>query len=268
MDLKRQQDKERVLYGFWLSPYMALVAHVLKESSIPFRYERVSPFVGGTISDNHTARNPLAKIPSFQDSNGLIVSESQAICRYLSRTYPEARKFYPCGDPALCAEIDTTNDFLTFSISGPFFNWFVVGAYYPQAFRLKTEEESRIFSSWSLINVKSALGRLIPSSQMSPFLLGAEPTLPDFHLFHILQLGKTFAEIFEMPLLNLLAGDEALQKFYAAMSLRPSTEEVLKAQAAEYAVTKREIFEDFGDAYEEDLKLARLALKALFGRDF
>ncbi len=263
-----ERNASRTLYGFWLSPYVSLVAQVLEEAGLAYRYERVSPFTGESQSEAHLLRNPLGKVPCLREPVDTLVYESQAICRYLSRTYPEARKFYPCGDPALCAEIDTTNDFLTFSISGPFYNWFVVGAYYPQAFRLKTEEESRIFSSWSLINVKSALGRLIPGSKMSPFLLGAEPTLPDFHLFHILQAGKTLAEIFEMPLLNLLAGDEALQKFYAAMSSRPSTEEILKAQAAEYAVTKREIFEDFGDAYEEYLKSARLALKALFGRDF
>ena len=41
-----KEGRERVLYGFWISPYMALVAHILKESNIPFRYERVSPYVG------------------------------------------------------------------------------------------------------------------------------------------------------------------------------------------------------------------------------
>ena len=58
MDTERGDD-ERVLYGFWISPYMALVGHVLKQAAIPFRYERVSPFVGGTISETHTERNSL-----------------------------------------------------------------------------------------------------------------------------------------------------------------------------------------------------------------
>ena len=69
---QQKGSTERVLYGFWLSPYMALVAHVLKESNISFRYERVSPYVGGTHTDEHKARNPLGKIPSLEDSNGLV----------------------------------------------------------------------------------------------------------------------------------------------------------------------------------------------------
>jgi len=260
-------ENERILYGFWLSPYMATVAHVLKESNIPFRYERVSPFVGDTQSDQHIARNPLGKIPSLEDSNGLIVSESQAICRYISRTYPRAQQFYPCADPVLCAPVDTANDFLTFSISGPFFNWFVVGAYYPQAFKFKTERESEIYSSWSLIMIKGALGRLIGSAKMSPFLLGPDPCLADFHLFHILELGKTFSQIFEMPLLNLMGKNEALQNFYTAMSSRTSTREILQAQAGELALTRHEIFEEFGKAMEDSLVPARAALKALFGHE-
>lgn len=267
MELATRQDKERVLYGFWLSPYMSLVAHLLKESDIPFRYERVSPFVGATQTDEHKARNPLGKVPSFEDSNGLIVSESQAICRYVARTYPEARKFYPCDDPVRCAAVDATNDFLTFSISGPFFNWFVVGAYSPKAWRLKTEQESQTFSSWSMIMVTNALSRLKEGASMSPFLLGSEPCLPDFHLFHILELGRTFSQTFEMPFLNLAGSDEALQEFYAAMSSRPSTEQILKDKAAEYPITEREIFEEFGNANGETLKLLKAALQAFFGHE-
>ncbi len=263
----KSKENERVLYGFWLSPYMATVAHVLKESNIPFRYERVSPFVGGTQTDEHKTRNPLGKIPSLEDSSGLIVSESQAICRYISRTYPEAQKLYPCADPVLCAAVDAANDFITFSISGPFFNWFVVGAYYPQTFGFETERESEVFSSWSLVIVKNALARLLQGAKLSPFLLGPDPCLPDFHLFHILELGKTFSQMFEMPFLDLMAGDEALQGFYTAMSSRASTQEILQAQADEYALTRRELFEEFGVAYEQILVPARAALQALFGHE-
>ena len=268
MTLDQQEEgSERVLYGFWISPYMALVAHILKESNIAFRYERVSPYVGGTHTDRHKARNPLGKIPSLEDSNGLIVSESQAICRYISRTYPEARKFYPCDDPVHCADVDAMNDFITFSISGPFFNWFVVGAYFPKAFGVKVEQESQIFSTWSMMMIGDALGRLVSGSKMTPFLLGSDPYLPDFHLFHVLELGKTFSKIFEMPLLNLVEGNEALQKFYEAMSSRPSTKEIIEAQEGEYPITKRELFEEFGKAYEERLKPGKAVLQAMFGHE-
>ena len=267
MESKEKRDEERILYGFWLSPYMALVAHVLVESNIAFRYVRVSPFVGGTRTDAHRARNPLGKIPSLEDSNGTIVSESQAICRYLARTYVEARRIYPCGDAVRCADVDAMNDFLTFSISGPFFSWFVIGAYFPKAWGVKTEHESQIFSTWSMLMIRDGLRRLIEGSKMSPFLLGPEPTLPDFHLFHVLELGKTFSQLFEMPFLNLSEGDQALQEFYRAMSSRASTKEILEAQAGELPLTKHELFEEFGKASEETLKPARAALQALFGHE-
>jgi glutathione S-transferase len=262
-----EQGGQRVLYGFWLSPFMSLVAQMLKESGLDFRYERVSAYVGGTIADQHRARNPLGKIPTLEDANGVIISESQAICRYLARTYPAAAEFYPCNDPLRCAEVDALNDFITFSISGPFFNWFVVSGYYPKAFGVKTEQESQIFSTWSMLMIRGALMRLSSSAHMPPFLLGQEPCLPDFHLFHLLELGKTFSALFDIPLMDLLASDEGLQKFYDTMAARPSTKEILAAQAQEFPMTRQELFRDFGPAYDEMLKPARAVLRAMFGHD-
>jgi glutathione S-transferase len=74
---------------------MSLVAHFLKEADMVFSYERVSPFIGDTVAESHRSRNPLGKVPTLIDADGTIISESHAICRYLSRTYPEARRLYP-----------------------------------------------------------------------------------------------------------------------------------------------------------------------------
>jgi glutathione S-transferase len=262
-----EEGGQRVLYGFWLSPFMSLVAQMLKESGLDFRYERVSPYLGGTIADQHMARNPLGKIPTLEDTNGVLISESQAICRYLARTYPAAAEFYPCDDPFRCAEVDALNDFITFSIAGPFFNWVVVSGYFPKAFGAKTEQESQIFSTWSMLMVRSALGRLSSSARVQPFVLGQEPYLPDFHLFHILEAGRTVSALFDIPFMNLLEGDERLQKFYDAMAARPFTKEILAAQAQEFPVTRQELFRDFGPAYDNMLKPARAALRAMFGHD-
>jgi glutathione S-transferase len=261
------QSGAPVLYGFWLSPYMSLVAHILKESGIAFRYERVSPYVGATHSSAHTAKNPLGKIPTFEDANGVVLSESQAICRYLARTHPEARRFYPCNDPVKCAEIDAMNDFITFSISGPFFNWFVVSGYFPKAWGMKTEVESQIFSTWSVFMLGDAISRLLSSARMEPYLLGSTPYLPDFHLFHILELGKTFSEVLDIPFMNLTGGNEVLRKFYDVVSARPSTLEILETQAGEHETSVRELFEDFGPAYAERVGPGKAILEALFGHE-
>lgn len=55
------------LYGLWLSPYTATVAHVLQESNIAFHYKRVSPFVGNTHSEEFKTKNPFGKVPCLED---------------------------------------------------------------------------------------------------------------------------------------------------------------------------------------------------------
>jgi len=247
--MSEQSVNERTLYGFWLSPYMSQVAHILLEAGLSYRYERVSPYKGSTQTPEHKARNPLGKIPSLKDANGVDIAESQAICRYLARVYPEARKFYPSDDPALCAQVDAKNDFITFSIGGPFFNWFVFSAYFPKAWQLKLEKEAHTYSLCSVYLISGGLARLVESSIMEPFLFGKEPFLPDFQLFYTLELSQTFSELFDMPIMNLLSGNATLQKFYDAMCERPSTHEILAAKASELEATKKELFEEFGTAY-------------------
>ena len=128
----------------------------------------------------------------------------EASCRYLARVYPQARNLYPSDDAVACAEVDTTNDFINFSISGPFFYCFVFGAYFPKAFGLRTESESLVYSQASVFLIKESLMRLMAGAKRAPFLLGPEPLLPDFNLFHVLELGRTFAKVFDMPLRDVL----------------------------------------------------------------
>jgi len=72
---------------------MSMVAHLLEESQIEFRYQRGSPYLGDTLTPQHLTRNPLGKIPCLEMCDGVLLSESRAICRYLARNRPEARTF-------------------------------------------------------------------------------------------------------------------------------------------------------------------------------
>ena len=259
-------DKAK-LYGFWMSPFMATVANTLRESNIDFEYHRISPFLGETYQQAHLNRNALAKIPSYEDTNGQIISESLAICRYLSRTNPKFQKLYPSEDPFECSKVDQKMDYINFSISGPFFNWFVVSAYYPKAFGAKTEKESEIFSGWSAFNIHNHIQRLLNASAMTPFLLGNEPCVADFQFFHILEVGKNLSKVFNMPAFDVTQRDEQLTAFYNAVAERESTQWVLKEQAKEFDLTQKEIFEDFAKSLEEQLMQGKAVLAKIFGHE-
>jgi len=118
-----------------------------------------------------------------------------------------------------------------------------------------------------MLMIKLALGRLGRSVGLQPSMLGQEPYLPDFHLFHILEAGRTASALFDIPFMNLLEGDERLQKFYDAMAERPFTKEILAAQVQELPIARQELFRDFGPAYDNMLTPARVALRAMFGHD-
>ena len=111
------------------------------------------------------------------------------------------------------------------------------------------------------------VARLGHSARWQPYLLGHEPSLADFQLFYVLELSKTFADLFGQPTMNLLDGDERLQRFYGAMSARPATSDILAAKAQELPISRRELFEEFGLAYDKMLKPGRKMLSAVFGHE-
>ena len=253
------------LYGFWLSPYMSLVANVLTEAGVEFAYERVSTLTGENRNDAYQTLNPIGKVPTFVDADGTVVTESLSICRYLSRCYPQARAIYPVNDPKACAKIDAISDFLTFHIIGPYFNWFIVTGHFPIAWGLKTENESKIFGLWSIFLVLGELQRLLDSSNLDPYFCGTQPTLPDYQLFYLLEHGRVLSELYNLPELNFLNDNDTLGMFYDAMAARPSTRQILQSRAVEFAQNSRELLTEMKPAYEGMLTGARGILSNMFG---
>lgn len=240
---------------------------MLYESEIEFVYERVSPFTAQNRSEDHYSRNALGKIPSFTDSDGITISESLAICRYVARTNAAAHRFYPCNEPSMCAKVDTLNDFLAFSVGGPFFNWFVVGKHFPVAWKLKTDEESRVFALWSMMLVNGEAQRLIDAGEMSPFLLGKDPTIADFQLFYILEHGRTFSTMLDDSSFDMRLNNRALMTFYSAMAERPATKQVLDRRDEEFDENRKEYFEEMESGFSEMIQGARPVLESMFGHE-
>ncbi len=76
----------RILYHLPLSPFSRKVRLALAEKRIPFdlRIERI-----WERREEFLTINPACTVPVLQDVNGLVVTESYAICEYLDEAYPD-----------------------------------------------------------------------------------------------------------------------------------------------------------------------------------
>ncbi len=255
------------LYGFWMSPFMSLVADVLRGADIEFEYHRVSTLVRENDADAYRAISTFGKVPALVDSDGTAVVESSAICRYLARRYPAAQPVYPCNDAQLCARVDAASDFLSTHVSGPYFNWFVVCGHFPIAWDLDTAAESNTFGQWSTFLVGGELGRLLDQQPLTPYFTGNRPRLPDYQLFYLLEHGRVLSDLYALPQLNLLHGREDLQHFYTVMAARPTTTWVLEQRENEHEQNAHELLAGMKPAHADMLRHARVMLAELFGHD-
>jgi glutathione S-transferase len=76
----------RILYHLPLSPFSRKVRLALAEKRLPveLRVERV-----WERREEFLAMNPAAAVPVLAEPNGLVLSESAAICEYLDEAYPD-----------------------------------------------------------------------------------------------------------------------------------------------------------------------------------
>ena len=187
------------------------------------------------------------------------------VSRYLARRYESARPFYPVDSAAACAPVDTLCDYLNFSVGGPFFTWFVVGAHVPVAWRLDTAKESVIFSQWAGMLVNGELARLLDAYPPSPWLLGSAPTLADFQLFYILEHGRAMSTLVDDPSFDLMAHDPRLADFYARSADRDAAGWVLACRESEFEQARREYFDEMEAGFRPMIDGMKPFLEAMFG---
>src|SRR5688572_12015524 len=88
--LEELRKKEPLqLFGFWYSPFVSVVVHVLRQAQLPFDLVRCSPYSGAAQSEEHKKRNPLLKVPALVHGQRSVF-ETQAIVRYLGRHFPHS----------------------------------------------------------------------------------------------------------------------------------------------------------------------------------
>eukprot|EP00999_Lentomonas_sp_LEN2_P000061 NODE_1060_length_1030_cov_117.228128_g1015_i0.p1 GENE.NODE_1060_length_1030_cov_117.228128_g1015_i0~~NODE_1060_length_1030_cov_117.228128_g1015_i0.p1 ORF type:complete len:317 (+),score=70.57 NODE_1060_length_1030_cov_117.228128_g1015_i0:73-951(+) len=70
---------------------------LLRESGIPFELVDVDVGKGETHTPAFLAMNPMGKVPTFADTDGTVIWESNAIMRYICMRYEVADKFFPAS---------------------------------------------------------------------------------------------------------------------------------------------------------------------------
>ena len=76
----------RTLYHFWILPACRKVRLALNEKGLEYDLAIEKPW---EHRDSLLALNPASEVPVLKDENGLVVSDSQAICEYLDETYED-----------------------------------------------------------------------------------------------------------------------------------------------------------------------------------
>lgn len=75
------------MYGIQGNPVR--VAIFLAEKGVEMDFVPVDLMAGEHRTPEFLARNPLAQVPVLELDDGTVITETQAICRYLERLYPQ-----------------------------------------------------------------------------------------------------------------------------------------------------------------------------------
>mgnify|MGYP003975022881 FL=1 len=81
------------IYEFKRAPNPKRVQMFLAEKKIDIEYVQVNVRSGENRESNYLSINPKSGVPALQLDNGIIISESMAICRYFDAIQPEPYLF-------------------------------------------------------------------------------------------------------------------------------------------------------------------------------
>ena len=81
------------IYEFKRAPNPKRVQMFLSEKKIDIEYVQVNVRSGENRESNYLSINPKSGVPALQLDNGVIISESMAICRYFDAIQPEPYLF-------------------------------------------------------------------------------------------------------------------------------------------------------------------------------
>jgi glutathione S-transferase len=161
----------------------------------------------------HRARNPLAKLPVLEISEGNYLTESGAIIEYLEEQVPEASMIgTTASDRARTRELDRIIEFgILFPIAS-----IVHATKSPLGFSpnpaVAAHAETALPPNLALVDERL--------SDERPFLMGSQPSIADCTLAAALQFGRLFG-------VEILESHQAIARWDSAFRERVSAKQVL-----------------------------------------
>jgi glutathione S-transferase len=158
---------------------------MLEELGEPYELHTLSLQAGDNMKPGYLAINPMGKVPAL-DHDGVIVTESAAICTYLADAFPKAGLNVPVGDKR----------------RGPYLKWLFFGpscvepAVTDRAFPRKEDARRGTLGYGDYDTVMNVLAKAVSDG---PYLLGGQFTAADVVIGSGLRWGMMFKLIPERP---------------------------------------------------------------------
>jgi len=158
---------------------------MLEEIGEPYDVHLLNLQAGDSRSASYLAINPMGKVPAL-DHDGVVITESAAICAYLADAFPKAGLSVPIGDKR----------------RGPYLKWLFFGpsciepAVVDQAFPRKEPARTSAIGYGDYDTVMDVLAKAVATG---PYLLGEQFTAADVVIGSGLRWGMMFKLIAERP---------------------------------------------------------------------
>lgn len=172
------------LYSYWRSSCSWRVRWALNLKNIQYSYVAVNLVEKEQYQDTHKNRNPLARVPVLEFSDGSFLSESVSIIEWLEESYPSiGPKLYP-EDPFARAKTRQLVEAINSGIQ-PMQNLSVMRKFSPER-----EQQIKWAQYWIYKGLEN-FSKLVENSATN-FCQGTEISAPDLFLVPQLYNAKRF----------------------------------------------------------------------------
>lgn len=205
------------LYGPALSTYVRTVRLVLNGANADYTLKTIDILSGESQSADYKALHPFGKVPTL-DIDGELLYETAAICDYLNATVAN-QQFSP-ADSMLAARMRQIICIVDSYLYTPAVQTIVIQRLIVPS-QGGTPDEAKIGNA--VAPVKTAMDAIEAIAQCSPYLLGNQITIADFHLIPI------FVYLSKTPEFDAVMADAPkLKAWWNEMSQRPDVQEICK----------------------------------------